>query len=733
MSILRIFQLTILVSAILLFWVQPMFARLLLPRLGGTPAVWNTSVCFFQAVLLCGYLYVHATTRWLGSRSQLAVHLIVLGLSFVVFPIGLGDGTPTSADSPSLWLISQLAVSIGLPFFVLSATSPMLQTWWSRTRNESADDPYFLYSASNVGSLVGLLGYPLLIESQLALGEQLLTWMVGFGLFAALIAACGLASQRFLSARQERPSIDAATAASHSPSPSPSPPVRLDRVRWIALAFVPSSWMLAVTTYVTTDLAPTPMLWVIPLTLYLLSFIFVFARKQLVSRETYLRAFPYAVTLLVFSSLLLGDWSVLLMHVAAFFVAAMVCHGELAATRPTARHLTEFYVWMSVGGVLGGVFNSMIAPVLFPRVIEYAITIGVSGFLLARPIQSAWNDRPQSEFLFATFTALLIAGAMVWTATIRARSDMTIMLVMIGVPVLVLLILTNRPKVYAAVAGVVLIHSAWQPPIPGRVLFVDRSYFGVHWVLEETELKQNQLVHGVTMHGIQDQGDANACNPLTYYSRRGPLGDVFRNVTLPADGEIALVGLGTGAAVSFGTDSQQFTIFEIDPVVARIAEDPNLFTHLSICAETRYSIVIGDGRQTLQAADENQFSLILLDAFSSDAIPTHLLTREALALYRSKLTDDGVLVFHISNRHCDLEPVVADLAADAGMTCLVRHDTDEDLARGILSSSYAVMSDMHATTSQLARTPGWRPAKGSSNSREPWTDDRSNILDVLRW
>lgn len=727
MSILRVFQLTILVSALLLFWVQPMFARLLLPRLGGTPAVWNTTVCFFQAVLLGGYLYVHATTRWLGDRSQLGVHLVVLGLAFVVFPIGLGDGAPTESGSPSLWLITQLAASIGLPFFVLSATSPMLQTWWSRTQHDTAGDPYFLYAASNVGSMVGLLGYPLLIESQLAIGEQLMAWMAGFGLFAVLIVACGLSSQRgsIVVGKTEVQPANPASSVSDSLT-------TFGRLRWIALAFVPSSWMLAVTTYVTTDLAPTPMLWVIPLSLYLLSFILVFARKQFViSREAYLRAFPFVVTLLVFSSLLLGDWSVLLTHVAAFFVAAMVCHGELAATRPPAKHLTEFYVWMSVGGVLGGVFNSMIAPAMFPRVIEYAVTIGLSGFLLAKPIRSAWSNCGRSESLGATIGALLIASALVWTATIRARSDMTIILVMIGVPALVLLTLTNHTKAFAMLAATVLIHSAWQPPIPGRVLFVDRSYFGVHWVIEEPELGQNQLVHGVTMHGIQDQGVANACNPLTYYSRRGPLGDVFRNVPLAEDAEIALVGLGTGAAVSFGTGSQRFTIFEIDPVVARIAADPKLFTHLSVCAKSRYTTVIGDGRQTLQQAKEKQFSLILLDAFSSDAIPTHLLTREALALYRTKLADDGVLVFHISNRHCDLEPIVGELAADADMTCLVRHDTDEDLERGILSSSYAVVAENHDVIKRLSQTPGWKSAKRST--RGPWTDDRSNVLESLRW
>lgn len=743
MSPLRVFQFAILVSALLLFWVQPMFAKMLLPLLGGTPAVWNTCVCFFQATLLAGYLYVHATTRWLGPKQQALLHLALLIVAIATFPVGIGDAEP-SENYPAIWLIGQLTISIGLPFFVLSATSPILQTWWSRTHHESADDPYFLYSASNFGSLAGLLCYPVLIEPNFRLDEQCQGWMLTFGVFSVLIALAAYASSRMSrgtdprmlasaadSTTAGRPPTDeiASTTSSRPISPGPS---HRDRIRWIALAFVPSSWMLAVTTYITTDVAPTPLMWVVPLTLYLLSFILVFARKQWIPAGWFLRVFQYSAVLLIVLVLFAGDWLVLLFHITAFFVAAMACHGELATARPDTRHLTEFYVWMSVGGVLGGVFNSLVAPVAFPVVAEYAITIGLGCWLLAKPIAIAWNDRRQAEHLGAIACAIIVAVTIISTSRMRPRTDLIVIAVMVAVPLLTVLVLKNWSRLFAGITTVVLISASIEPPIPGRVLLVERSYFGVHWVIQDTKLHQKLLVHGQTIHGIQDTSPGAECVPLTYYTTSGPLGDVFRSVTLPADAQIALVGLGAGAAVCYGAPTHHFTIYEIDPTVCRIAQDPKLFSHLSRCASGRFSVVLGDGRQTLRRAADGRYSLILLDAFSSDAIPIHLLTREALALYRSKLSPDGLLVFHISNQHCDLEPLLGELAAEAGLTCLVRHDAHENLNRGEFSASYAIIASDARQLSELQRSNRWQAARRLTTAK-PWTDDQSNIFDVLLW
>ena len=366
-----VFTATLALSAVLLFWVQPMFAKMVLPLLGGTPAVWNTSMVFFQAVLLAGYAYAHFSTRLLDVRRQSLLHLILLVCAFVVLPIAVAtDWSPPTEATPVIWLITLLLVSIGLPFFALSATAPLLQKWFSHTRHTDASNPYFLYAASNFGSILALLAYPVLFEPFLGLIEQSRTWTFAYGGLVVLMAACAYLLRRYFAPDAQHRHHVAATDLK----------ANVDwklRLQWIILAFVPSSLLLGVTTHITTDVASVPLLWVMPLALYLLTFVIVFSKRPAIPHKWIVLIHAYLVLLFVIALYVpvLSIRVTLILHLGMFFVTAMLCHGELATHRPVASHLTEFYLWMSFGGVLGGGFNALLAPLIFSTNAEYPIAI----------------------------------------------------------------------------------------------------------------------------------------------------------------------------------------------------------------------------------------------------------------------------------------------------------------------------------------------------------------------
>src|ERR671916_1201404 len=427
-----LFGTTILVSGALLFLVQPMIAKFILPSFGGTPAVWTGSMLFFQAALLAGYLYVHVTTTWLGPRRQAWLHLAIVLLPLLIFllwgPLAEPgeEWAPSSQENPIFLLLGVLLVSVGLPFFALSTTNPIVQRWLSDTDHPAAHDPYFLYVASNLGSMVGLLGYPLLIERELSLANQGIWWSVGYGALALLVVGSAIIMWR--SAPVTAPPTTVEDGEAEPPGGAPNPPVGSGggapetgapltetagessaptfwrRARWVGLTFVPSSLMLGVTAFITTNITPIPLLWVIPLSLYLFSFVIVFSPSQRMPdliHKGMVAALPLVIAVLVVAMLIdLRDpfWLLIGLHLLGFFVVAMVLHGEVARDRPPARHLTEFYLWVSVGGVLGGVFNALVAPVAFSTVIEYPLMIIIAclflpGLLLARLVQGERNGR----------------------------------------------------------------------------------------------------------------------------------------------------------------------------------------------------------------------------------------------------------------------------------------------------------------------------------------------------
>lgn len=734
-----LFSLTVLTSAALLFTVQPMFAKMALPLLGGTPAVWNTCMVFFQAVLLIGYGYAHASPAALGLRRQVPAHVALLVITLFALPVAIPAGwSPTAEHNPFLWLLMLLLVALGLPFLVVSTTAPLVQRWFAGTDHPSARDPYFLYAASNVGSLAALLAYPTLIEPNLRLADQSRLWALGYVVLTVLLVGCAAVVWRSgASITANAASVPGLTAVAPISSGSDGRAVRR-RARWVLLAFVPSSLMLGVTTYLTTDVAPMPLLWVVPLAIYLLTFVLAFAQTTRVSSPRLRRLFPILMLPLILTIAFraVGPlWVLALLHLVTFFVISVGCHGELARSRPAADRLTEFFLWVSAGGVLGGLFNALLAPLAFSHPIEYPLVL-VAACLLrttegtARPKATAgW------ELLVPLGLGGLLAG-LIWLVRAIPLVGLPGLLLSGGVPAVLCFALRYRPVAFGLGLGALMLTMVFLNDAGGhRTLYRERSFFGVWQVRLYPAGNFTALVNGTTDHGRQSLEPGRRLEPLSYYHRNGPIGQVFGAMEKAGSRvRVGIIGLGTGALACYGGRGQEFTFYEIDPAVLRIASDPRYFTYLKACPPD-IRVVLGDARHSLVAAPDRHYGLIILDAFSSDAIPTHLLTREAVRLYLDKLAESGVLAIHISNRHLDLEPTVANLAHDAKLAALAQLGaaiSKDDAREGRTASHWVVLARRPEDLGTLRDDQRWHPLPPRPD-RGLWTDDFSNMLEVIKW
>lgn len=716
---------TLVLSALLLFLVQPMFAKMVLPSLGGTPAVWNTCMVFFQAALLAGYGYAHLGARWLAPRRQALLHVVLLALSLLTLPVWPRYVDPGDAP-PALWLIGLLAVSLGTPFIMLSASAPMLQRWFAGSGHARARDPYFLYSASNVGSLAALLGYPLLAEPLLTLRQQSFAWGAGYGVLVLAIAGCA-----WLQWRSARGAIATAAGNAAEPAAARRPLTVPRRLRWLLLAFVPSSLMLGVTTHATTDVAAIPLLWVLPLALYLLTFVITFAQRPVLAHGWMLnlQLVVLVAALVPFLWQARSLWLLLPLHLTLFFVSAMVCHGELARDRPATRHLTEFYLWMALGGVLGGMFNALLAPVLFDAILEYPIAIALACLVRPGVLRRRGWAVAAAPLVAAGLVLLSLEARQVGDARLVAGMALS---AVAGAGLLVLG--CRRRPVALALAVLVLFAGSLMAGSARRLIAAERSFFGVHRVVWSEDGHYRLLQHGTTVHGAQAADSGAARQPLTYYHRDGPLGRIFEALDQRLAGRrIGAVGLGTGAVACYGRNGQQFTFFEIDPVVVDLARSSEYFSYLAACGEVRPDVVLGDARLTLAREPDGAFGMLILDAFSSDSIPLHLLTREAVQLYLTKLAPGGVIAFHISNRYLDLAPALAAVVEDLGGVARVspRPESERRAERRALMQFDATWVAIARTEGDLGRlaTDWARPAAGEA---AVWTDDYSNLLSALR-
>jgi hypothetical protein len=719
-----LFATTILLGAGLIFTVEPMFAKMVLPRAGGSPAVWNTCVVFFQAAMLAGYAYAHMTTRWLPLRWQVSVHVALVLLATFALPVAVPpDWTPPTDATPIPWLLLTLAARLGAPFLVLSATAPLLQKWFASTDHPSAADPYHLYAASNIGSLVALIAYPLAIERMWTLQTQSAAWAGVYGVFVVLVVGCA--------AMAIRPTSAPVPTAIQSDAREIETVTWHRRGHWLLLSFVPSSLLLGVTTYLSTDIAAVPLLWTVPLALYLLTFAISFARKAWIPDRLVQRATPLLVCALIVPMTSGISFSLLLIpaHLIVFFACALSLHRALAAGRPGPQHLTEYYLWIAVGGMMGGLFNTLLAPALFDGVVEYAG--GLVAACLLQPLEERRRRLTVADILLPA-----AVGAGVVAATWAARAqlvDSRGFVAVLGLLAVASFSFSRRPIRFGLAVAAIIATVHVHPAVPERLLAADRTFFGVLRVRADETGTRHELLHGRILHGMQALAPARRAEPLSYYHRSGPAGQVLTALAgRLRDARIGVVGLGAGSLAAYAAPGQSWTFFEIDPAVARIARNPAFFTYLEDCG-SRCEIVLGDARLSLARSSAPAYDLLLLDAFSSDAIPVHLLTREALQTYLTRLAPNGVLAFHISNRHLHLRPVLAGLAASLRLASLVQLDrrSAREVADGHAPSEWFLMSRDAADFGALSADSRWQRPLAAPDARV-WTDDFADVFSTMK-
>ncbi|GJD49728.1 hypothetical protein OPKNFCMD_2461 [Methylobacterium crusticola] len=726
--LLPLFAATLFLSAFLLFAVQPMFTKMVLPALGGTPAVWSVAMVFFQSLLLAGYLYAHWLVRRVPFRVAAALHGVLMVGAVAAMPIVLaaGWGRPP-AEGQALWLLGLFATSVGLPFFAVAGNGPLLQAWFARSGHPAADNPYALYAASNLGSFAALLAYPAAFEPLLALRDQSRAWMIGFLVLAAMIAACAVLTGR----REPAAALPARARAEARPT-------WRSRLAWIALSFVPSGLLVSVTAHIATDVASAPLLWVVPLALFLLTFVLAFRDRPPVG-DALLTRLQVGGTALACLALVTPSWGLaagLGLHLGLFFVTTMVCHAALYRSRPPASRLTEFYLCMSLGGVLGGIACTLVAPQVFSSVVEYPVLLVLA--LACRPgffadLRAA-GAREAGRTLARCAVAVAACAGLALLLDVLAATR----LMLVAAFALMLTLTWSRPRLLAPVALVLLLLIVVFPK-SHAVRLAHRSFFGVHQVADTQDGRFRVLVHGTTVHGavrLRNEDGTPATGrpePLTYYvpdgAYAGAVGAVraARGGTLPA---VGVIGLGAGLLACYAAPGEAWTFLEIDPVIAAIARNPEHFQFLSACAPAA-PIVLGDGRLTL-ADQPGGLSLLVLDAFSSDAIPTHLLTREALGLYFAKLDPRGALVLNITNRHLDVRRILARTAAEHGLvTYVLKEAIDEPVERRMrYRTTIAAVAREPAHLGALASGGVWQRIEPDP-AVAPWTDDYSNLLQAI--
>jgi hypothetical protein len=725
-----LFAATLTLSAFLLFAVEPMIAKIFLPVLGGAPMVWNTCVVFFQTVLLAGYVYGHRVPAVLGARRHAILYLLLILAPLTVLPFAAHVSSgPSPGQSSVGWLLLKLLTLVGLPFFVLATSTALLQKWYSESDAPGSADPYFLYAASNMGSLLALVAYPSLIEPTMRLGDQSRRWAIGYTLFVVAAFACAAIVWRGRPTNRD----DERSAASADETEADAPSL-WRRARWVVLSFIPSSLMLACTSYLSTDLAAVPLLWTVPLALYLLTFVIAFGVKGTAALAYSDRLLPLLILSLAFMMIIHATSPLqflLPLHLITFVTVALLCHAALAHDRPSTASLTSFYSWIALGGMLGGLFNTLVAPAVFSGVFEYPIVL-VLACLFRRGRPPAGQSRLSASdivwpLVAAALTAILLIGIRV--------GGLQEYLIVVGLipPVFVCAIRSRWPVTFALSLGAMWLVASWVNA-PQRTLHTERTFFGVYRVNVDPSGRFRQLFHGTTLHGRQAIEPMEQNEPLTYYHRTGPFGQAFTQLPHVTGGsEIAVIGLGVGSLASYACADQHWTFFELDPAVERLARTEEYFTYLRTCGP-RCRVVLGDARLSLEAEPPSRYSLLVLDAFSSDAIPTHLLTSEAIQLYRSRLIPGGVMAFHISNRHLRLSRVLSRLAERHSLTAMEWYDhlLDKGAPVGKTPSDWIVMAASPGDLGSLASDARWTRL-GLSDSTPLWTDDFSSILGVLHF
>lgn len=727
-----LFAVTITLSAALLFSVQPMIAKILLPHFGGAPAVWTTCLVFFQTLLLAGYVLTDRLARWCRPRRHGAIQFALFVVAAVSLPMTLpADVGVKGSQSPLVPLLTVLLRTVGLPFLVLSMMAPAVQRWFSAGETSSVHSEarvYRLYALSNAGSLLALLAYPLVIEPQFSLIDQRWGWSLLYGLLTLCVGVCWMVTRDRLTLSETIPSVS---------QDKPAAPVwgQWTPLVWVALAFLPSTLLASCTTYLTVEILPFPLLWAVPLALYLSTYIVAFS---ITTTATFRRLWDVLTAALLLAS----SWAAVAridmglieqsaLHLVTLTVASLSCHLHLAAARPAPMRLTEYYVWISVGGMLGGFFNAIMAPQCFHFVAEYPLSLVACAAIIGGTALSRRKD-----FLLGAGVGVIVGGVLAVTASVllsgvKSPSWGWGLAFLAAMP----LVAWSRPLALCAALGVITTACIVHMDQTEHLALQTRSFFGVHRVIGGTAGKTYRLQHGSTTHGVQFRDNDLRIRrvPLTYYFPTGPLGQIFvgRQETSPY--HVGAVGLGIGTLAAYGRPGDQIDFFEIDPAVANIARDSGLFTQLrDSAAECR--IMLGDARRSLTAQTDATFDILVLDAFTGDSVPTHLLTTEAFQLYATKLKPDGLLAMHISSRYLNLLPVTVGGTQSLGWELRVQFDSpisDDEARRGKLASLWVVSSPRWERWPQVTQQPRWEST--SPVTPQPWTDDRSSLWPILRF
>lgn len=816
-----IYTITVFLSACLVFSVQPMVAKTLLPVFGGGSSVWTTCMLFYQTLLLLGYLYAHILMTRFGRTAQMVIHTTLLALALAAGILyDTPEAPPGASTFPVPWLILQLTLVSGLPFFAISSAGPLIQGWFARTGHHRANDPYFLYAASNAGSLLGLLAYPLVFEPNMGASLQREIWLFAFALFIILAFVCINLTRRpkKLTPKEakrqrkaeQRLSRDDRELEARAPMVTPTPesdehaphkdaPITWKRrLYWIYLAFVPSSILLGVTSYITTDVVSLPLLWVLPLALYLVTMIVAFS--SLVERSV--KDFTRPMVILVIGAMVLimaneldaegPMFLIIIVELLLLFAIGVVCHGRLSLDRPDAKHLTEFYLLMSVGGAMGGLFNGIFAPLVFNTNLEYpiALVLAITVLPWSTDLAHLAADRARRirltrrivlpalslayvlvMGLFGAQIASFINGILSSEAPQQVPVDMTLVALVASVPPLLVYLAWKDGLACALTLLFPLVAIQYSSATDSQTIYRERTFYGIHEVTRQLLYDEHNerlvnihvIHHGTTIHGIQYLEPDLELQPLGYYHFDGPCGMIMSTIkSMRSDGaRIGIMGLGSGAIAAHGREQDSITFFEIDPEVEAIAEDTELFTFLEK-APADIEVRLGDGRKLIedsQEMGEEKFDLIHADAFSSDSIPTHLLTVEAINLYLDRLEDDGMVVLHISNRYLDLAPLVYELAMETtGIPPLMLEDADVPESQRMYrfpSIWMVIVKDPHTAISiaerSLERAAEINPGvtnpdalerlsmcyvyavENEENRVRVWTDDYSNILSLIKW
>lgn len=729
--VLAVYTATIFMSALLLFSVQPLFTKMVLPRLGGSPAVWSVAMVFFQSLLLGGYAYAHVLMTLKSRLAPVVIHLALLAVAFAFLPLSIGSGfAEPPASGYAFWLLGLFAASIGLPFFALAANNPMLQAWFVRTGHPDGPDPYFLYASSNIGSFLALLSYPVLLEPMLTLHTQNLLWTVGYGLLILLIAACG-----FLLLRS--PPITIASGDSDEAAPAPT---WLQWGRWVYLAAVPSGLLIAVTAHISTDVAAAPLLWVLPLSLYLLTWVLVFQSRPLLPHAWMLKLQPLAIAGVMVLLAIGGEQNLLLTlggHQLCFFIIAMASHGELARTRPPARYLTGFYVALSFGGMIGGLFAGLVAPFTFSWVAEYPILLALAA--LCRPPETSRGRSSAWIWLSVVVAAIILIGFSFGAGKITEHFEYyrvwIVSYVAVVAAALAILCGMSRWRLSVLVVlGLILIRV--YPADDGRVETV-RSFFGVHKIVVTPGGQYHVLMHGTTIHGAEKFRNADGTpvtgrpEPISYYHNDGGIGRAIAALRARKGGplRVAAIGLGAGTLTCQEKPRENWKFFEIDQTMVDTARDPRYFTYIQSCAPD-LKPVIGDARLTFAKEQDGIYDLIIVDAYSSDAIPVHLATKEAMAIYKAKLAPGGAVVMHVSNRHLELASVIVGIADANDMQSWVYNEDSGRNDEYIFPTNVVVSARKPEDVGGLASDNLWERT-APTPGEWVWTDDYSNVLGAV--